>query len=55
MVFNLNTKKFITVLHARPAQLKRYYQNMGENVPAFVSNMCKLNDDLNKRLDLNNK
>ncbi len=55
MVFNLKTKKFITVLHARPMQLKRYYINMGETVPAFVSNMCNLNNELNIKLDLNNK
>jgi hypothetical protein len=55
MVFNLNTKRFITVLHARPMQLKRYYINMGETVPAFVSNMCKLNNELNIKLNLNNK
>ena len=55
MVFNLKSKKFITVLHARPMQLKRYYINMGETVPPFVSNMCELNNELNLKLDLNNK
>ena len=29
-IFNQNTKRFITVLYARPSQIKRYYDDFGK-------------------------
>lgn len=55
LIFNQRTKKFITLLHARPMQLKRYYLNLGETVPSVVEKICELNNKLNKELQLNKK
>ena len=33
MIFNFNSKKLITVLVARPNQIKRYYEAAGETAP----------------------
>ena len=55
LIFNYRTKKFITVLHARPMQLKRYYLNLCEEIPFEVEEMCDLNYELNEELDLNNR
>ena len=55
LIFNYNTKRFITVLHARPGQLKRYYLNLGEDIPKKVLDITKSNKEWNDMLDLNNK
>ena len=55
LIFNHRTKKFITVLHARPGQLKRYYLNLGEEIPSEIEDMCELNHELNEELGLNNR
>ena len=53
MVYNLNSTKFITMLHARPGQLNRYYSGLGEVVPFEIVKMGKSNSQLNKTLQLN--
>jgi predicted RNA-binding protein associated with RNAse of E/G family len=55
LIFNHRTKRFITVLHARPAQLKRYYLDLGEGVPSKIISIAGNNQKLNDELDLNNK
>jgi hypothetical protein len=55
LIFNERTKKFITLLHARPMQLKRYYINLGEEIPLVITNICESNNKLNKELQLNKK
>jgi len=54
IIFNKRTGKCVTVLHARPGQLKRYYNMLGENIPSAIENMCYLNYYLNSQLNLNN-
>lgn len=55
LIFNHRTKRFITVLHARPAQLKRYYLDLGEEVPTEVIKIARDNQKLNESMDLNNR
>lgn len=53
MIFNSISKRFITILHARPMQLYRYYNMIGEDVPLVVKQIGKSNGDLNNKLNLN--
>jgi len=55
LIFNERSERFITVLHARPMQLKRYYMSLNEFVPAHVLRLCEQNYWLNQNLGLNNK
>lgn len=53
LIFNQRTKKFITVLHARSNQLKRYYTNLNEQIPSEIFSIGYKNDELNSILGLN--
>ena len=54
-IYNMNTKKLITVLHPRPSQLKRYYRLLKLEIPSNIKKLCtdrfKRNEDakLNKK------
>ena len=41
LIFNFRTKKLITVLIARPAQIYRYYDNLTENAPEEIVNLAR--------------
>ena len=49
-VYNYHTKRYITILHPRPRQLKRYFQGLNMKVPRDVS---KLIDSCYQRNALN--
>jgi hypothetical protein len=55
MIFNEKSERFITVLHARPMQLKRYYMSLHEQIPDTILVLCDQNLSLNQELNLNNK
>lgn len=55
LIFNERTERFITILHARPGQLRRYYLNLEEEVPYEIEEMGDLNQELNEELNLNYK
>lgn len=54
-VYNKNTQKFITVLHARPAQLKRYAKQLNIEVSKEVKKLCRIVHARNEKQNLNNK
>ena len=45
-IYNYHTKKYITILHPRPKQLKRYFQQLNIKLPKDVR---KLIDNCYKR------
>ena len=40
IVYNLNSKKLVTKLIARPKQIKRYYQDTGRKPPKWLLDLC---------------
>ena len=42
-IYNLNTLKLITILFARPAQIKRYYKAFNEQAPELLIKGARLN------------
>lgn len=54
-VYNEKSKNLITILHARPAQLKRYYDSLSLIIPDNIADMMILNSIRNKEFNLNNK
>lgn len=48
LIFNQNTNKFITVLFARPHQIKRYYEQLNLDVPQKVYDNAYTNYCLNR-------
>ncbi len=38
LIINANTKRFITILNARPGQIARYYKACGITTPQFLMN-----------------
>lgn len=47
-VHNLNTLKLITILFARPAQIKRYYKAFDEQTPESLIKGARLNSHLKR-------
>ena len=47
-IYNQKTKKLITVLHARGDQLRRYYWNLGYEVPQNIEYLAEDCDYRNK-------
>ena len=50
-IYNKNTLKLITILHPRPAQIKRYYRSLGltinKNIKQLINETYKRNNDHN--------
>lgn len=40
IVYNLNSKKLVTKLIARPKQVKRLYQSTGKKAPRWLLDLC---------------
>ena len=38
-IYNYHTKKFVTILHPRPKQLKRYFQALNMKVPKEIKKL----------------
>lgn len=53
LIFNSITYRFVTILHARPMQLKRYYLGMNEEIPETINRIGELNSELNRTMNLN--
>ena len=49
-IYNLNTLKLITILFARPAQIKRYYEAFNEQAPELLINGARLNSHLKRNM-----
>lgn len=54
-IYNLNTKRFITIKHARMGQLYRYFNDLNLAVPNDIKTIALACDYRNKTLNLNNK
>lgn len=52
-VYNFSSRKMITVLHARPEQLKRYFEALGLAIPNEVSRLMFEVKKRNETLFLN--
>ena len=49
-IYNLNTLKLITILFARPAQIKRYYEAFNEQTPELLIKGARLNSHLKRNM-----
>lgn len=49
-IYNLNTLKLITILFARPAQIKRYYEAFNEQAPELLIKGARLNSHLKRNM-----
>lgn len=52
-IYNHNTKKFITALHPRPSQIKRYYRLLNMEIPQRIKRLSRLCYKRNEVLKLN--
>lgn len=41
-IFNSSTKRFITVLGARPGQIRRYFRSLGLNIPNEIEDIIDI-------------
>ena len=53
-IYNYHTKKFVTVLHPRPKQLKRYFQALNMKVPKEIKKLIDKCFIRNENSDMNN-
>lgn len=53
-IYNLRSKRLITILHARSAQIARYYEATNTDVTREVLSLMYDNDLRNKKMNLNN-
>lgn len=49
-IYNLNTLKLITILFARPAQIKRYYGAFNEQAPELLIKGARMNSHLKRNM-----
>lgn len=54
-IHNARTKRLITVLHPRPTQLKRYFNELGIKVPQKINKLAQECYLRNEERELNNK
>jgi len=54
-IYNYSSKKFITILHPRPSQLKRYYRLMNKDIPLIIRRLAVECHKRNEQYDLNYK
>jgi hypothetical protein len=54
-IYNYDSKRFITVLHPRPSQLKRYYRQLGMRYGSHISKLGRECYNRNENNDYNNK
>ena len=54
-IYNYETGRFITVLHPRPQQLKRYYIKLGIQIPSKIQELASECFKRNKKRKLNKK
>ena len=53
-IYNYKSKKFITVLHPRPSQLKRYYRLLRIEIPKHIKRLARECYKRNEKYNLNN-
>lgn len=53
-VFNKYSMKFITAMSGRPKQLKKYYVDLGLEIPNIIKRAIKIAYDRNDKLNYNN-
>lgn len=54
-IYNLNSKRFITVLGARPGQIRRYFLDLGISWSPEIQKVIKKAVELVKEHNINNK
>ena len=54
-IFNLHTRKFITVLNGRPQQIKRYFQQLDLKIDRKTYKAISIASFNNDKFDFNNK
>lgn len=54
-IYNYESKRFITVLHPRPSQLKRYYRLLKIEVPKNIKRLARECHKRNEKMNYNNK
>ena len=54
LIYNHNSKRFITVLSGRPSQLKRYYRDLGLWYGEMVAKAIKIAHERNEKENANN-
>ena len=47
IIYNLHSKKLVTKLIARPAQINRYYNNINKEPPTWLMTLAKWHESLN--------
>lgn len=52
-IYNFNTHKLITIIHPRPKQFKRYYQQLNMKIPKRIKKMIDTNYKRNQEERLN--
>ena len=53
-IFNLGSKRLITILGARPQQIKRYYEQLELDIPSEVKDAISKSSDLIRKHNINN-
>lgn len=53
-VYNKNSKRFITAMSGRPSQLKKYYLDLGLNIPTIMQQAIAIAFNRNDKYNYNN-